>query len=294
MAVPYLATEEHRSIYYEHHAGEGRPVLLAHGWGMSGRIWDGVVAALVENGNEIVVFDHRCCGRSDKDFREVSVAATGEDIVKLVEHLGLEEPGAEWVVARRRGVRPCRRQARRQGRRAVWTCGATPRFIEAPDWPYAQTAEAAEGTLAALRDARVDTLWDVSEAVRTVDVGEHVTRWMWDMFLQTSPRADEALRSLGEVEQRDAMRELTLPVLLLAGRQDVFTWYDSIEASLELLQNGPLSRVRRLRARAVPRGLPALQAGVPRVRQRSVTSALPRATSRYSLSASGFASAPWR
>ena len=135
MAVPYLATEEHRSIYYEHHAGEGRPVLLAHGWGMSGRIWDGVLAALVENGNEIVVFDHRCCGRSDKDFREVSVAATGEDIVKLVEHLGLENLVLNgWSLGGAASVHAVGKLGDKVAR-LVSTCGATPRFIEAPDWP---------------------------------------------------------------------------------------------------------------------------------------------------------------
>ena len=52
-----------------------------------------------------------------------------------------------------------------------------------------------------------------------------------------SPRANEALRSLGEVEQRDAGAS-DASGAVLAGRQDVFTWYDSIEASLQLLQNG--------------------------------------------------------
>ena len=34
---------EGRSVYYEHHRGEGTPVVLIHGWAMSGRIWAGTV-----------------------------------------------------------------------------------------------------------------------------------------------------------------------------------------------------------------------------------------------------------
>ena len=41
-----LAVEGERSLYYEHYAGTGRAVVLVHGWGMSIRCWDGVLAAL--------------------------------------------------------------------------------------------------------------------------------------------------------------------------------------------------------------------------------------------------------
>lgn len=69
----YLATEQDRSIYFEHHAGEGRPVVLVHGWGACTRCWDTTAPALSAAGHEVVSLDLRACGRSDKDFDDVSI-----------------------------------------------------------------------------------------------------------------------------------------------------------------------------------------------------------------------------
>ncbi len=90
--MPLLPVEGDRSIYYEHHRGDGRPVVLVHAWGMTGRLWDRVTQELVEDGHAVVVLDHRGCGRSDKDFEDLAIATLGSDVVKLVEHLGLEGP----------------------------------------------------------------------------------------------------------------------------------------------------------------------------------------------------------
>ena len=96
------------------------------------------------------------------------------------------------------------------------------------------------GTLGALATARVDTLMAVASAVCNVDVGPNTVHWLWEMFLQTSPRGDAALESLGAIDHREDMRRLTIPVLLLSGRHDAFVPFDAVEASLPLLQNGRL------------------------------------------------------
>src|SRR5450631_3479938 len=46
--------------------GEGRPVVLLHGFPDSGRLWRHQVPALVEAGFKVIVPDLRGYGRSDK------------------------------------------------------------------------------------------------------------------------------------------------------------------------------------------------------------------------------------
>lgn len=46
--------------------GEGRPVVLIHGFPDSGRLWRHQVPALVEAGFRVIVPDLRGYGRSDK------------------------------------------------------------------------------------------------------------------------------------------------------------------------------------------------------------------------------------
>src|SRR3546814_19705195 len=85
-----LAVEGTREIHYDHHkGGDGTPVVLVHGWGMNGRVWDYVLPYLLQAGHDVVVADQRACGRSDRDFTDVGIEALGSDVVALVEHLGL-------------------------------------------------------------------------------------------------------------------------------------------------------------------------------------------------------------
>jgi non-heme chloroperoxidase len=45
-------------IYYEDH-GAGQPVVLIHGYPLSGRAWDKQVPALLEGGHRVITYDRR-------------------------------------------------------------------------------------------------------------------------------------------------------------------------------------------------------------------------------------------
>ncbi len=85
-----LEVESGRSIYFEDYAGEGRPLVLIHGWGMSCRAFDYNLAALRGAGHRVLSIDHRACGSSDKDFADTSIAAIAGDVATLVRDRGAE------------------------------------------------------------------------------------------------------------------------------------------------------------------------------------------------------------
>ena len=58
-------------IHYEDH-GAGQPVVLIHGYPLSGRTWDKQVPALLEAGHRVITYDRRGFGAS-------SQPATGYD-----------------------------------------------------------------------------------------------------------------------------------------------------------------------------------------------------------------------
>lgn len=230
----YLPVENDRSIYYEHHRGSGRPIVLVHGWGANARAWDTTLPALLANGNEVVTLDQRCCGRSDKDFEEVSIAALGEDVVRLVDHLSLDRPVINgWSL----GGAVATAAVAKLGDRAsglVLTGGASPRYTATDDWPHGGTTADVEGILDALAANRAATLRGVAEAVCAENPGEAVLDWLWDMFMEMGPRGDQSLRDLAEVDLRKELAGLEVPILLLHGRADTFVPYSQAEAVTEL------------------------------------------------------------
>src|SRR2546429_1383487 len=49
--------------YYEDH-GSGSPVVLMHGWPLSGASWEKQTAALLAAGHRVITYDRRGFGRS--------------------------------------------------------------------------------------------------------------------------------------------------------------------------------------------------------------------------------------
>ena len=77
-------------LYYEDH-GSGRPVVLIHGWPLSGRSWEKQVPALVEAGHRVVTYDRRGFGESSQPFGGYDYDTFAADLAALLEHLDLRD-----------------------------------------------------------------------------------------------------------------------------------------------------------------------------------------------------------
>jgi non-heme chloroperoxidase len=53
-------------IHYEDSGGDGRPVVLIHGWPLSGASWSEQLPALTDAGYRVIAYDRRGFGRSSK------------------------------------------------------------------------------------------------------------------------------------------------------------------------------------------------------------------------------------
>src|SRR5438477_12289214 len=91
--------------------GNGRPVVLLHGFPDSGRLWRNQVPALVDAGFQTIVPDLRGYGNSDKP-EEVDAYALpflAGDVLAVLDHLGVERAhviGHDWGAALAWGIAP--------------------------------------------------------------------------------------------------------------------------------------------------------------------------------------------
>ena len=69
--------------------GSGDPVVLIHGWPLSGRSWEGQVPALVEAGHRVIAYDRRGFGQSSQPWDGYDYDTFAADLDALIDQLGL-------------------------------------------------------------------------------------------------------------------------------------------------------------------------------------------------------------
>src|SRR5690348_6424106 len=71
--------------------GAGRPVVLIHGWPLSGRSWEAQVPALVAAGHRVVTYDRRGFGDSSQPWTGYDYDTFAADLRSLLDHLDLRD-----------------------------------------------------------------------------------------------------------------------------------------------------------------------------------------------------------
>jgi pimeloyl-[acyl-carrier protein] methyl ester esterase len=218
--MAYLATRDGGQVYFEHHRAPGTPVVLIHGWGMSGDYWASTVAALVAAGHGAITIDHRACGRSDRDFDDLSIAAIATDVVDLVARCGVPRVVLNgWSL----GAAVAVAAAAMLGDRVaglVSTCGATPRYTQADGFPHGGTAEDVLGIGAAIVADRATFFRTLAQGASGESASDALVAWVERGFVDSGPRASETLADLATLDQRATLAAFDFPVLSIGGAKD--------------------------------------------------------------------------
>jgi non-heme chloroperoxidase len=142
-------------IYYEDH-GAGQPVMLIHGYPLSGRAWDKQVPALLAAGYRVITYDRRGFGQSSQPAVGYDYDTFAADLHALLEHLDLRDA---VLAGHSMGTGEVARYLGRYGSARVakgaLVAPIPPFLLQAPDNPDGVPASVFDGFTAA---AAADTL----------------------------------------------------------------------------------------------------------------------------------------
>lgn len=210
-----------RRIYFEHFTGPKTAFVLSHGWGMSSRIWIDVIERLLRAGHEVLTIDHRGCGQSDRDFEDMSIKALAGDIVDIVKARNLRPAIINgWSLGGAVAVEAAHRLGN-QAAALVLTCGATPRYTQASDFPYGGQRADVLATPDAILADRATFFKGLTQAVFAKEMPEPFIHWIWSIFMDIGPNAITSLMDLADLDQREMLKSLNIPVLSIIGDKDV-------------------------------------------------------------------------
>lgn len=91
--MAYAKAKDGTQLYYKDW-GQGKPVVLLHGWPLTGDTFDDMAIALADQGFRSIIPDRRGFGRSDQPWNGYDYDTFADDVAAVLEDAGINEPVA--------------------------------------------------------------------------------------------------------------------------------------------------------------------------------------------------------
>lgn len=220
-------------VHVEDTGGSGRPVVLIHGWPLSGESWAAQIPPLQQAGYRVVTYDRRGFGRSDKPKRGYDYDTLAEDLDGVLSELDLHDV---TVVGFSMGGGEVARYVTKFGQErlhsVVFAAAVTPYLMQTDDNPDGPLTKEAAGQMAADLTADRDAFFDqFTTQFFSVDgvlkVSEQSRREAVALCLQSDPTAAlSCMEAFATTDFRDDLPNFTVPTLVLHGDGDGIVPYE--------------------------------------------------------------------
>ncbi|GAA4716744.1 Pimeloyl-ACP methyl ester carboxylesterase [Promicromonospora umidemergens] len=215
------------ALHVDDTGGPGRPVVLIHGWPLSGEAFRHQVAALVEAGYRVVTYDRRGFGRSDKPLTGYTYDTLTEDLHTLLTQLDLEDA---TLVGFSMGGGEVARYFSQYGservRSAVFASAVPPFLVRLPGNPEGPLLESEAMKMTAQLTADADGFYeqfttDFFSVDGALAVPEQERQDALVLCAQADKKAALAcMAAFGHTDFREDLGEVTVPTLVLHGDSD--------------------------------------------------------------------------
>lgn len=220
-------------IHFEDTGGDGRPVVLIHGWPLSGEAWSKQVPALREAGYRIITYDRRGFGRSDKPDSGFDYDTLTSDLSGLIADLDLSDI---TLVGFSMGGGEVARYFSSQGGsrlRSVVFASAVPPYLEkTPDNPEGPLTRAKADEMKAGLEADRDAFFkqfttDFFSADGVLKVSEHEQMQAIDLCKQSDQKAAlGCMKAFGTTDFRNDLTKVNVPTLIIHGDADAIVPFE--------------------------------------------------------------------
>ncbi|PJF09688.1 alpha/beta fold hydrolase [Pseudorhodobacter sp. MZDSW-24AT] len=233
----------------------GRPVILIHGWPLSGKAWAHQVPALAEAGFRVITYDRRGFGQSEKPASGFDYDTLAQDLADLMESHDLRDAS---LVGFSMGGGEVARYIANHGEsrlRSVVFASAVPPFLmksdDNPEGPLTEdAAQEMEDGLRADRDAFFDQFTrDFFSADGALKVSEEERQKAIALCKQSDQAAAlGCMEAFGTTDFREDLKKVSLPTLVLHGDSDGIVPFEGSGArtkaaihgsQLALIEGGP-------------------------------------------------------
>jgi non-heme chloroperoxidase len=228
--MPYVTVGKENSsnieLYYEDH-GSGKPVVLIHGYPLSGASWEKQVPVLLHSGYRVVTYDRRGFGKSSQPTTGYNYDSFAEDLHQLITYLKLRDfclvgfsmGGGE--VARYLG-----KYGSKDASKAVIISGVPPYLLKTADNPEGVDASVFAGIEKAVAADRYAFFTEFFKNFYNTDlllgkrVSEQDVQANWNIAAGASATASLACVAAWHEDFREDLARIDVPTLVIHGDAD--------------------------------------------------------------------------
>src|SRR6201981_3817656 len=228
--MPYITVGKENSsnieLYYENH-GSGDPVVLIHGYPLSGSSWEKQLPALLSSGHRVITYDRRGFGKSSQPTTGYNYDTFAEDLHKLITHLELREFA---LVGFSMGGGEVGRYLGKYGSKgvskAVIISGVPPFLLKTSDNPEGIDGSVFEGIQKAVAADRYAFFTEFFKNFYNTDlllgkrVSEETVRASWNLAASASATASLACVPTWHEDFRKDLSRIDVPTLVFHGDAD--------------------------------------------------------------------------
>ena len=214
------------NIYYEDH-GAGKPVVLIHGYPLSGASWERQTTALLAAGHRVITYDRRGFGKSSQPTAGYDYDTFADDLHTLVTTLELRDFAlVGFSMGGGEVVRYLGKYGSEGVRKAAILSGIPPYLLKAPDNPDGVDKTVFDGIETAIKADRYVFFTEFFKNFYNTDVllgkriSEQAVQASWNVAVGASATATFECVHTWYTDFRKDFGRIDIPTLVMHGDAD--------------------------------------------------------------------------
>jgi non-heme chloroperoxidase len=224
--MAFIKSNDGTSIHVKD-MGRGRPVILIHGWPLTGDMFEYQTLALLEAGYRVITYDRRGFGQSEHGAFGYDYNTFADDLAAVIEELGLETVS---LVGFSMGGGEIARYLTNHGTariaKVALVSSVVPYLLRGDDNPDGVEESVFDTMKAQVREDRFAFLQDFAKQFYGVGfisspVSQGLLDWSFLLAAMASPKATiECIDAFARTDFRPDLASFTVPTLVIHGTAD--------------------------------------------------------------------------
>lgn len=242
-------------LHYDDH-GSGEPVVLIHGWPLSGRSWEHQVPALIDAGYRVITYDRRGFGNSSQPWEGYDYDTFAGDLNSLLTQLNVRNATlVGFSMGGGEVVRYLSTYGTERVAKAVLAAAVPPYLFKSDDNPdgglddatIAEFEAGVKGDRLAFLDGFTHGFFSAGDKTDLVSEPERL--YNRDIAAFASPKGTlDCIAAFGRTDFREDLKAVTVPTLVIHGDSDGIVPFEVsgkrsheaiADSTLVLIEGGP-------------------------------------------------------